>query len=178
MRNRNWLIIGLIVSVGANLALAGFVAGQMSRHDRPASMDPSFGLFRVLRELPDARRDEFRPTMREHFRGLRGDLRRMGVAQRGIDEALAREPFAPEALAEALAAFRAALLDSQQSNHEVLVKVAASMTPAERELMVDAMKRPRAIYRRRSRDEGHGLHRRDDPEDDGAHHRRDVDDAP
>lgn len=175
MRNRSWLIIGLIVSLGANLALAGFVAGQMSRPDRSATLDPSFGLFRVLRELPDARRDEFRPTIREHFRVLRGDLRRMRAAQRGIDDALAREPFEPDALDRALADFRSALLDVQQANHEVLVEVAQSMSGPERARLVAAMKQPRGLYRRRARNDG--------PDDDGrrdgsVEHRRPMNDSP
>jgi len=149
MRNRRWLIIGLIVSLTVNLALAGFVIGRMSRPGpAPGVLDPSLSLFRVIRELPDERRDNFRPTMREHFRALRVDIRRMRAAQRGINEALAQEPFEPEALNGALQEFRAALLDGQQDNHQVLVEVAATMTPEERRMLLEAMKRPRPGYSR------------------------------
>lgn len=152
MRNRKWLVIGLVLSVGANLALAGYLVGQMSRPDRPPMLDPSLSLFRVVRELPDARRDLFRPTMREHYRVLRGDIRRLREAQRGIDQALAREPFEAEALALALESFRGALLTSQQDNHALLVNVAASMTADERQKLLQAMERPRR-HRHRSSDD-------------------------
>lgn len=155
MRNRKWLVIGLIVSVAVNLALAGFVAGKMSGSDRPAMLDPSLSLFRVLRELPDPRRDEFRPVLHEHFRLLRGDIRRLRQAQRGIDAALAREPFEPESLARALQDFRSALLDTQQKNHRMLVDVSASMTAGERQMLVQAMERPRRHHHRSRDGDGH-----------------------
>ena len=149
MRNRSWLAVGLVVSVAINLALAGFVAGQMSRPGPvPTALDPSLSLFRVLREMPEPRRAAFRPTVHEHFRTLRSDLRRMRAAQRGIDQALSREPFEAQALATALEDFRAALLDGQEDNHEVLVKVAGEMTPEERRMLLEAMKRPRHEHRR------------------------------
>ena len=149
MRNRRWLILGLIVSVAINLGLAGFVAGQMSRPGPvPAVLDPSLSLFRVLREMPEPRREAFRPTVREHFRSLRGDIRRMRAAQRGIDQALSTEPFDAEDLAGALGEFRSALLDGQEDNHEVLVQVARQMTSEERRMLLEAMKRPRHEHRR------------------------------
>jgi uncharacterized membrane protein len=155
MRNSKWLIIGLVVSIAANLALAGFVAGQMSRPGPvPAMLDPSLSLFRVIHQLPEARGEAFRPTVRAHFRSLRGDLRRMREAQHGINEALTQEPFEPEALEQALTAFRAALLDGQRENHQVMVKVAESMTSEERQVLLEAMQRPH-------REHAHKLHRVD-----------------
>lgn len=151
MPSRKWLIALLVVSLAVNLALGGFLAGQMSRPDRPAMLDPSLSLFRVVRELPEPRREEFRPTLRAHFRELRGDIRQLRAAQRGIDAALTAEPFRPEALSDALAQFRTALLDSQQRNHRLLVDVAATMTAGERARLVEEMKRPRLLHRR-SRD--------------------------
>lgn len=157
MCNRNWLVIGLIVSLAVNLALAGFVVGQMSRPGPvPAALDPSLSLFRVLREMPEPRRESFRSTVKEHFRTLRGDIRRIRAAQRGIEQALAREPFEAEALETALAAFRVALLNGQEDNHEVLVEVATQMTAEERQVLLSAMKRPRHDHRRPASDKRPG----------------------
>jgi uncharacterized membrane protein len=145
MRNSKWLVIGLIASIAVNLALAGFVAGRISVPGPvPAGLDPSLSLYRVLHQLPDPRREAFRPTVRAHFHSMRGELRRMREAQRGINEALTQEPFEPEALGRALQDFRAALLDGQQDNHHVLIEVATSMTPEERLLLRDAMIRHRS----------------------------------
>lgn len=143
MRNRSWLIIGLIVSLGLNLALGGFVVGQMTRPGpSPAMLDPSLALFRVVRELPDPRREALRPVMREHFHTLRGDIRRIRRAQREINEALSREPFDPAALDRALGEFRAALLDGQEDNHEALVRLAGRLTADERRQLQRMMTRP------------------------------------
>lgn len=160
MPSRKWLIALLVASLAVNLALGGFLIGRMSRPDRPAMLDPSLSLFRVVRTLPDARRDAFRPTLRAHFRELRGDIRELREAQRGIEAVLTEEPFRPEALDEALTEFRTALLDSQQRNHRLLVDVAATMTADERAKLVEEMKRPRLMHRRsRDHDVRHGPER-------------------
>ena len=138
-----WLIAALVVSLAVNLALAGFVAGRMTLPGpAPAALDPSLGMFRVLRELPEPRREALRPLMVEHFRSLRGDLHRMRAAQRRINQALATQPFDPDALSAALEGFRRALLDSQRDNHRALVRVAGDMTSEERALLRDALTRP------------------------------------
>lgn len=142
MGNRKWLVAALIVSLAVNLALAGFVAGRMSAPGpAPAMLDPAMSLFRVVRHLPDERREAFQPPLREHFRALRGDLRRMREAQRDINLALEEEPFQPQALAQSLSDFRDALLTSQQANHALLVRLAAEMTPQERLALREAMAR-------------------------------------
>jgi uncharacterized membrane protein len=142
MRHK-WLIASLVASLAVNLALAGFVVGRLTLPGAvPATLDPSLSMFRVLRQLPEPRRDELRPIVRAHFVGLRGDLRRMREAQDHINAALATHPFDAAALNGALEGFRQALMDSQQANHRVLVRVAGDMTPAERELLREAMTRP------------------------------------
>lgn len=144
MRNRSWLLIGVAVSVAINLALGGFIAGHMLRPGPvPAMLDPGLSLFRVIHDLPEPRREAFRATMGERFRTMRGDLRRIRQAQRAINQALEQEPFDAPALEQALKRFRMALLAGQKDNHEVLVKVAAAMTPDERHALRDAMTRRR-----------------------------------
>lgn len=143
MRSK-WLIAALVLSLAANLALAGFVAGRISGPPPvPAGLDPTLGVFRVLHALPEARREVLRPEVRAGFRGLRDELRRMRSAQHDINEALTAKPFDPETLAAALARFRAALLDSQEHNHDTLIRIAGRMTAAERQRLRDAMTRAR-----------------------------------
>lgn len=144
MRSRKWLVFGLVASLAINLALAGFVVGRLGAPGlAPVALDPSLGLIRVVRGLPDDRREALSGELREHFRSLRPNIRQMRVAQRQINESLAEEPFQPQALTEALATFRGALLDSQQHSHEVLVAIAARMTPDERRQLGEAMTRRR-----------------------------------
>lgn len=142
MYNPRWLAGALIVSVAVNLALIGFVAGRLTMTGPvPANLDPSIGLFHVLRELPEGRRGELRPVIRKHVRGLHGDIRDMRAAQRRINDVLVTEPFDAQALDAALDAFRSALLASQRDNHAMLVRVAGSMTAEERAMLRDSMTR-------------------------------------
>jgi uncharacterized membrane protein len=94
----------------------------------------------MLRDLPDARRDELRPLLRAEFRQARGEMRRMRVAQRDIRSALTAEPFSDAELAAALAAFRTALLASQEGSHAALVRLAQALTPEERLKLAAAMR--------------------------------------
>lgn len=138
----SWLMVALVASLGLNLALAGFVAGRLSQPGpAPAAMDPSLGMFRVLRGLPEPRREALRPMVRDHMRELRGALRDMRRAQGRINGALAAEPLDPTALAEALAGFRQTLLSSQELNHALLVRLSERLTREERRLLIDAMSR-------------------------------------
>jgi uncharacterized membrane protein len=139
--SRKWMIAGLVVSVVLNLALAGFVVGRMLEPRlAPPRMDPSLAVFPALRELPEARREALRPIVREQFRHLRGDMRRMRHAQRSIHSTLTTEPFSEVALADALAEFRTALLASQEGSHAALVRLAQALTPEERRMLATAMR--------------------------------------
>ncbi len=154
MSGNRWLLVALIASLAVNLGLAGFVVGRLSMPGpAPAALDPSLGMFRVLRALPEPRRESLGPAFREHFRGLRSELRSIRAAQGRINQALAAEPFDPDALSTALAGFRDALLASQRANHVLLVRTASAMTAEERQLLRDAM----------SRDHRHRPRPREDP---------------
>jgi uncharacterized membrane protein len=141
MSNRSWLIAALIASLGINLALGGYLLGRLSGA-RPAAVDPMLSALRMVRDLPDERRRALRPLLREPFRAMRPDVRRMWAAQTRINAALTAEPFDPDALDAALADFRDALLASQRSSHPGLVRLAGAMTAAERLTLRDAMGSP------------------------------------
>ena len=140
MRSSKGLVIALGVSLALNLALVGFVAGRASvagmRHLAP---DPSLGAFRLVRQLPEARREALRPLIREHFRGIRPKLQQLHAAQTKIREALDSEPYEPAQLERALGEFRTALLASQEHSHRALIRLASEMSPDERQQMMAAM---------------------------------------
>lgn len=142
MGNSKWWIAALVVSLIINVALAGFVAGRLSHPGGPpVTLDPALGLFRVLHELPSERQEALRPAVREHFRAMRGDIRRMRTAQGNINDALIEQPFEADDLEAALLRFRQALLASQEGSHEALVAIVGAMTPEERLLLRNAMAR-------------------------------------
>jgi uncharacterized membrane protein len=142
MSYRNWLLAALAVSLVINLGLGGFVLGRMTGAAPTPTLDPMLTTLRLVRDLPEQRRQELRPLLREPFRAMRPEIRRMWAAQRRINEALAADPFDPDALDDALAEFRDALVASQQRSHPGLVRLVVAMTPQERVLLRDAMGSP------------------------------------
>ena len=145
MRSK-WPIAALAVSLGLNLVLVGFFVGRVS--DPPAwtqaRMDPSFGLARALRFLSEERRDALfaDEEARDIRRSLSRSMRGMRRHQRAIQAALTAEPFDPDALASAFAAFREGMDEAQARNHGLFVRIAADLTSEERGQLRRALTRP------------------------------------
>lgn len=141
MRNR-WLIAALVVSILVNLALGGFVVGQMTRDFAPMPGLSMIGVARLVRFLEGDRRREVVGDLWERRQGVRQSLRAIRGAQRDIAAALTAEPFDEAALREALEAFRDRLASSQASSHEMLATVASRLTPEERGRLARSLSRP------------------------------------
>ena len=145
MRSR-WLIAALAVSLALNLLLVGLWVGRMSGPPpwTQARMDPSFGLARVLRFLPEERRDALfaDERSRDLRRSLGRSMRGMRQQQRDIHAALVAEPFDPDALVTAFAAFRANMDEAQTRTHGLFVRIATDLTPEERDQLRRALTRP------------------------------------
>ena len=143
MRNR-WLIGGLVVSVVVNLALAGFVAGRMTRDFAPGpGFDPMVGVTRLVRFLEEERRREVLGDLRRQRHEVRASLRGVKGAQGQIVEAVRADPFDEDALRRALGEFRGRLEASQAGSHEMFVTMVARLTPEERRLLAQALRGPR-----------------------------------
>ncbi|MDH3642999.1 MAG: periplasmic heavy metal sensor [Gammaproteobacteria bacterium] len=142
MPTNKWLILTLIVSLGANVGLIGFLAGRASTADlRPGPLDPTLGFARILPELPEARHDELRPLVREHMRSVRPSIRQIRGAQRDMRAAILADPFERSALESALARFREHLGGSQSASHASFVTLVEQLTPAERQVLVEVLRR-------------------------------------
>jgi len=139
--SRKWMFAALAISVGINLALAGFMAGRMIEpRFGPPRLDPALAFFPVVRQLPEERRDVLRPIMSAEFGAARPNMRRMIAAQRAINDALTADPYSEKTLAAALADFRGALLASQEDSHAALVRLANALTQDERNMLAGAMR--------------------------------------
>jgi len=145
MRSK-WLIAALAVSLILNLVLVGFFVGRESGPPAwtQARMDPSFGLARALRFLPEERRDALfgDDEARDIRRSLSRSMRGMRQHQRAIQAALTAEPFDPDVLASAFADFRHDMDEAQTRNHGLFVRIAAGLTPEERDQFRRALTRP------------------------------------
>jgi uncharacterized membrane protein len=136
-----WLVLLLVLSLGANLAMAGFLAGRAAGDGGgPRLLDPNLRVTRMLlQQLPEERREALRPLVRDQFRSIRPSVGGIREAQRDIEAALVAEPFDPEKLEEALGAFRTHLSRSQETSHAAFVGLARSLSPEERRLLGRAL---------------------------------------
>lgn len=137
MSSNKWLILALVLSLGANLALAGFLAGRASADlSGPRLLDPNLRVSRLLlQQLPEERREALRPLFREQLRSIRPSIDGIRRSQRKIEAALTAEPFDPRALESALEAFRTHLTRSQETSHAAFLSLADSLSPEERRLL-------------------------------------------
>ena len=133
---RKWLIAGLLASLTLNLALVGFLIGTSSGPSmwRARGFDPSVGLARLVRFLPQERRDELLDDAKQ--REIRASLRDLRRAQRNLNKALAAEPFDRAAVEAALRQFRDQFADNQALSHAAFVAIAERLTPEERQRFV------------------------------------------
>ena len=163
-----WLVVALVVSVAVNLALVGFLIGFSGKPPawRPGGFDATAGLGRLIRFLPEERRSEvLGPIGKDSLgREARGSFRTMRRAQHGIAEALAAEPFDPDKVDAALAAFRDQFDLSQQRSHAAFVTIMERLTPEERQRFVETMRHMRDPRRDRGR-RPEGRRRDDRPRD-------------
>ncbi|MYD95841.1 MAG: periplasmic heavy metal sensor [Gammaproteobacteria bacterium] len=141
-----WLVGVLIVSVVLNVAAVGFLAGFLGK-GKPSGrvVDPTVGLALLMRNLPDERRQELvregAPVLSdgELRRSIRVSMRELRNGQRTIGQAIAAEPFDPEALADALARYREHFDANQAGNHQAFVDILARLTPEERRRFLATM---------------------------------------
>lgn len=144
MPRSKWLILALVLSLSANLAMGGFLAGRATSDlGGPRLLDPNLRVSRLmLQQLPEDRREALRPIIREQLQSIRPSVGGIRRAQREIEAALTAEPFDPQALAQALAAFRTHLNQSQETSHAAFIGLATSLSPAERRLLGQTLAGP------------------------------------
>lgn len=160
--NTRWLLIALGVSLALNLALAGFLAGRAAGpppflRPPPANFDPTVGLGRLLRFLPEDRRSEVLHGIARH--DIRKSLASVRQTQRALARHLAQEPFDEQALAATLARFRDQFAASQAASHAAFVTAASRLTPAERQRFVATMRQGPRGRRGEGAAKGDGQHR-------------------
>ncbi|HET9953382.1 MAG TPA: periplasmic heavy metal sensor [Polyangiaceae bacterium] len=126
------LLIALIVSVGVNLALLGFLAGRAFRPfpgPRPVSGPTG----------PGPRPGFFAGPPAE----LRARLHETREARARVAEALEHEPFDTATLESALRALRTETTQGQETLHAELVRRAGSATPEARRALAGQFRRGR-----------------------------------
>ncbi|QDC10494.1 periplasmic heavy metal sensor [Oceanicola sp. D3] len=148
---RRWVRVVLVLSLAANLAVAGLVLGAWITHDGKRGPDgPRGERDRIVRELgfgPYSRAipREGREGMKAAIEPHRGALRANRDALRGAFEAtlttLRSAPFDRAAMAAQMAAQRDAIAANQKIGHEILLDRLEAMTPEQRTAFADRLER-------------------------------------
>ena len=157
MMNSKWLVAVLVISIGLNLALAGFLLG---RHSGGVVMgDPTAMFPRWFRNLPEPRQDELRDGMVDHIKAIRPKVRLMRQHHRALVQAIAAEPFELTELQEVLASMRQQNMHVQQTSHLGFADFVAQLNSAERQQLASDLRRPRRGFAER-----HGPHPGEPPQ--------------
>ena len=136
----------LVISIGLNFALGGFVVGKSSA-PLPA-FDPTRSFVTWSQGLNEPRHKELRRVMRKHRGGHRGHMRELERQNRVLQQALVSESFNPEQVQQALEGMRRAHLDAQEASHDAFLSFLNNLTPAERRSLAADMQRQRPSHPR------------------------------
>ncbi|MEL7468089.1 MAG: periplasmic heavy metal sensor [Pseudomonadota bacterium] len=131
-----WVKIVLILSLAANLVIAGLYAGHVMNRDEP-KRGADNQIRWIIKLVPEARRD----FTKEHFRKIRDDVRAARLKRvdhmAAIVDAIRVQPYTTDALEAALQARR----DGSQSRQVIvqshLVTLLNEFTDAERTEFAD-----------------------------------------
>ncbi len=137
------LAIALAVSVGLHLFFAGlWVGGRWRMHDGPmgfGAMMPGhhggMGLGAMFHDLPPEVGEQLKQQMRANNPQISDHLRVERAVRQKVRDALAADPFAPDALKKSLEDLRAAETVRKEAAHAALVSIAQKLTPEQRALM-------------------------------------------
>ena len=126
-RKGTMLVAALIVSICANVLVAGLAVGQGWWRPRPRwGAERAFE--RLVEPLPDPTRSavQGRFATRDDIRQRLAELRRVRTAAAGM---LGRPEISAEQLAAALADVRRRSTEVQEATHQVIVEAAAELPP-------------------------------------------------
>ena len=139
-RAPGWLKLVLILSLSANVAVAGLIGGNALRlrQDGPFSSksnnEPGLNRrqTRILRMVPDPRRSEAREILLGRQDEYMAARVTMNAAQQAFADAIRQDPLDPGLLAAALAERRAASGRMWGIGYEQMVEIAGRLNAAER----------------------------------------------
>ncbi|MCU0690151.1 MAG: periplasmic heavy metal sensor [Polyangiaceae bacterium] len=135
---RPWALL-FLVSLGINLFLGGVITTRwMTRRPPQADLRP-FPVMRMRRALGPEAAPAIDRAMDRHGRELARRRRETRDARQLAFEALCAEPYQRNRAAAALTDFRTKLGAMQQTMDEVMLELAAELTPQQRSRLQEAM---------------------------------------
>lgn len=128
------LLIGLVLSVGLNLFLVGFLVARGIGHRPPPHRGP--GPFHAHEVFDVGRSPEMRARFERRKDELRPKHRALRDARKGVEEALLAEPYDRARVESALAELRKETGAMQEGMHRALLDIAEELGPEQRRAFV------------------------------------------
>ena len=149
------LLIALVISLAINLAMLGFAVARMIFE--PTSFANAIHISpRWAHHLPDERRKELRPLLREQFKRARAHRPLLREKHKVVQRALAAEDFSEKTLNQALVELRRTLQTSQNQSHQDFSSFVTRLTASERkDLAKELLRRSRPRDQKQPRYEQH-----------------------
>jgi hypothetical protein len=129
--SRKWLIGGLILSLGLNLFLGGFLVTHMIRPD-PFSIFPKIPLHQLIRELPEETREKAIAIMHDRHPLLHRQFEAIKAAQDRLQQSIKADHIDREALNTAFNDLRRARADLEQTLQGSFVEIILMLPPETR----------------------------------------------
>ncbi len=131
MTQRKILLTALVISMAINFAMLGFTVTRMI--NQPPSLANAIHVSpRWAHHLPDERKEELRPLLREQFKRARAQRPLLREKHKAVQRALAAEDFSEKSLNQALLELRRALQTSQGQSHADFAGFVMQLTATER----------------------------------------------
>lgn len=150
-----WLVPALVVSLALNLLVVGMiVADHLRPHHRGRMAGPSFSEIlprNFFRELPDARRAEFRAVFQRNRPAFREDRQALRDSALAVADRLSAQPYDDAATRDAIDTYGKRSQELLGLGMTIAKEVVAGLTPEERQALSSHI-RKRAEQRRSRRD--------------------------
>ncbi len=159
------LRILLGISLLLNLLVAGFVGGLMFRGGSPPFMapmamahmgGPRMAAAWLLDDLPDARRGELRPVLRQTFSSMRPHLRALHNAQAQVEQALTQPELDRAELQRALVGMQARMREVDTVGMNGMLELASRLSLEERKQLARKLRAPPWRHRGNHHDDVRG----------------------
>ncbi|KAB7615378.1 periplasmic heavy metal sensor [Amylibacter sp. SFDW26] len=143
-KKRNWMKYLLIVSLGANLVIAGLIIGaKASGHGPMKGSHMNHGMRAFVSAMPESKRSEVRAYFKKNRSKMRAGGEAMHQTRIEIQNILAAQPFDPEALNTVFTQQRSRVTSVTKDAQAALVKIITDMTDVERAEFAENLKKQR-----------------------------------
>tara|TARA_R110002110_G_scaffold415857_2_gene658529 strand:+ start:11231 stop:11692 length:462 start_codon:yes stop_codon:yes gene_type:complete len=141
MTQKNWIYLILLVSLGTNLFLAGYLAGGQTNFRFGSKPSESMHLKGILKELPETSKKQLAPMLQQSKETSRYNKRKIHIARKKLLELMSEPELNKDAVKETMNTIKTLSSQNLEISQVILYEAITNASFANRLKMVDAMKR-------------------------------------